>query len=737
MGYFFQNIRLIVISLNVLSLVLSAILSVYSFQLKRNKSAFAFGVLMAIFAVWSMLKLILIFNPVLSLLRPVSHIIFAISAFTPSIILYIVILQTQYPRWFRQAHVKYLFVIPFIQAILALTNGIHHLFVSAYFIDYIRDLPKFNYTAGELNFIFPLFLYSALLVSMVILLRNFFTGSKYFNRQVMFLFIGIALPALNDVLFWFGLTFIPGYRLTPEFFIFGNIFFAWALFGYRFLDLKPIARNLVVESLDEIIIITNSSNLVTDINSSGEVFFGIKLKDVIGKPFSDVFKHFREFSRILDTYKATSEICLDRNSTKNYFIVRQSSAEYSKDQPLAKILILQNITERKNDEIRLQEYALELERANALKDQSFRIIANDIRNPFQGLIGYSDFVLKNFEKLEAGKVQHIVGLMNETSKKGYNLLENILEWSRVQTETLDFNPGFSSLTKIAGAAVAVKAGAAADKNITITNHIVDDVEIFADSNMIYSVFRNLLSNAIKFNEIDGSITVCTSVSHAEQQVIVEITDTGIGIPDDALGHIFMLKNQVGNHVENSQGLGLLLCKEYIEKNGGAISIKSRVGEGTSVFFSIPFLPEKKYPAASGKLVPEEEEQDEHPTKYILPEAQWQRILNDLISLLEEEKVYKNHNFTISELASRINTNRTYLSQIINDTFNTNFSNLINDYRIKEAELQLSTNIDKLTMEAIAFECGFSSKSAFYTAFRKKKGKTPTEFLNLPESNKVI
>ncbi len=528
----------IVIALNLFSLVMSVLLSAYALRLRPNRTAVSFAVLMAIFALWSLLKLVLILNPTLPFLIVISVIIFTISSFASSIILYIIIIHTRYPRWFSAEHVKYLFIIPVIQALLALTNEFHHLFIRDYVITDSGALAFFRYDPGPLNIIFPLYLYLTIGLSLFILLRNLFTGSKYFNLQVMFLFIGIALPALNDILFWFGVSFIPGYRLTPEFFIFGNIFFAWALFGYRFLDLKPIARNRVVESIDEIIIIINNKKLLTDINKSGELFFGMKLNEVIGRPFSNVFESFPELSSVMDNFLATTEICLDRNSSTNYFIVRQSSAEYSNDQPLAKILILQNITERKNAEIQLRKYADELEKANALKDQSFRIIANDIRNPFQGLIGYSDFVLNDFEKLEAEKVKHIVGLMNETSKKGYNLLENILEWSRVQTETLDFNPRFSSLTKIARDAVEGQAENANDKNITITNHIVEDVEIFADSNMIFSVFRNILSNAIKFNEIDGSVTVSSSLSQEEQRVRVEISDTGMGIPEDVLEGIY-------------------------------------------------------------------------------------------------------------------------------------------------------------------------------------------------------
>ena len=720
----------IVIALNIFSLVMSVLLSAYAIRFRPNRKAVSFAVLMGIFAVWSLLKLILILNPTLSFLKITSVFIFTISSFTPSIILYIVIIHTRYPKWFRKDHIKYLFFIPIIQAFLSLTNEFHHLFIKGYSIVDPGILTFFRYEPGPVNFIFPIYLYSTIGLSLIILLRNLFSGSKFFNIQVMFLFIGIALPAINDILFMFGFSFIQGYRLTPEFFIFGNIFFAWALFGYRFLDLKPIARNSIVQSMDEIIIVINNKGLLTDLNSSGEVFFKLKLDEVIGKPSFTVFENYSELTDILKSTSVSDEICLVQHSKKNYFIVKQSFAEYFYDKPLVQILILRNITQRKNAEIDLKKYTLELEKSNALKDQTFQIIANNIRNPFQGLIGYSDFALHDFDKLNIEKIKHIIELMNETSKKGYNLLENILEWSRLQTETLDFKPGFSSLSKIAIEAVAAKADQSAVKNITITNNILDDFKIFADSNMIYSVFRNLLSNSIKFNKIDGTITVNSSVNLEEKKVIVEIADSGIGISQEVLSSVFKLKNKSsGSPSEPSNGLGLLLCREFVEKNGGTIHIESEAGSGTTVFFSVPFLADNELVGIQNKTVSDEGLPNGNPSKYALPQAHWKSILSRLIFLLEEEKVYKNQNLTINEFAALLNTNRTYVSQIINDTFQTNFCSLINDYRIKEAELMLAENNKKLKMETIAIESGFRSRSAFYAAFKKKIGKTPTEFIS--------
>ena len=723
----FQNFRIIVISLNVLSLVLSAILSAYSFQLRKNKSAFAFGLLMAIFAAWSMLKLIIIFNPVLSLVRPVSQIIFAISAFTPSIILYIVIFQTQYPGWFRQKHVRYLFVIPLIQVVIAVTNGMHHLLVKEYSIENIRNLPIFSYEPGVFSMFFQIYLFSALLISMFILLRNIFTGSRYSNWQAFFIFIAIALPAINDLQFVRGYSFIPGYKLTPEFFIFGNLFFAWALLRYRFLNLKPLAHDLVMKNIEDIILVFNSDHLINDINSSGVKFFGLNLKEVIGKPFETLFSHYSELSELVKTDFEMKEICLIRHHTSHYFIAKQSFVKHSGQENIATILILQNITERKKSELQLQKYALELEVSNGMKDKSFRIIANDVKNPFQGLIGYSDFVLSEFENLDDKKVKHIIELINATSKRGFTLLENLVEWSWIQTGTLGFNPGFNSLTAIAGEALTELKEISQNKNIVITNEIEDDVEIFADKSMIYSVFRNLISNAIQFNKVDGTISIRSVVKHHEKSVMIEVSDTGIGMTGEMVGKIFSISGDTtARQSDKGHGLGLLLCKEYVEKNGGTISIESKSGKGTVVFFSIPCLPEDEKNGSSDEKTSANQETKQKQIKYILPEAQWQILLRDMIYSLENEKIYRDPDVTVSKFALHLNTNRTYLSQIINDTFNTNFSNLINEYRLKEVEIQLNDNSNKLTIDAIALNSGFGSKSAYYAAIKKKRGNYPQD-----------
>jgi PAS domain S-box-containing protein len=687
---------------------------------------------MAIFALWSFVKLIMILNPVLSVVIPGSQFIFAISAFTPAIILYIVITHLNYPRWFKKSHAIFLFLIPLFQAFLALTNGIHHLFVKDYIIAYYGNLPEFSYEPGVMNFIFPVYLFGTLLCSLLILLRNFFTGSNYINKQVFLIFVAIMIPAINDILGWFDISLIPDYRLTPEFFIFGNLFFAWALIGYKFLNLKPLTRNLIIENIEDIIMVIDPEHRITDINKSGEIFFHLSLKDIIGKPISDHFNQFSELINFVYGESEIKEICLLHNHKNHYFIAKQSFVTYSAEQNLATVLILGNITERKEAEIQLQKYSHDLEVSNALKDKSFSIIANDIKNPFQGIIGYSNFIISEFEKLDPIEMKSIVYLMNQNSKKGYDLLVNLVEWSRFQTESLDFNPELTSLTDILQEALLEQSHDIHLKNIAVDNQISGEQIVFADRNMIYSVLRNLFSNAVKFNEINGRIAVSSEINSPNQKIRVTISDTGIGIPQELIGRLFNITNiPIQNHADKRHGLGLLLCKEYIDKNGGEITIESREGEGTKVCFSIPYLENIiKQEKFQLDLSSGDNDMDRKLTKYILPETQWVELLDKLIHLLEMGKIYKNRSLTINDIASLLNTNRTYLSQIINDSLNTNFSNLINEYRLKEADQQLKLSGKKLTMEAIALDCGFRSKSAFYVAYKKQRGCSPTGYSQL-------
>ncbi len=237
---------------------------------------------------------------------------------------------------------------------------------------------------------------------------------------------------------------------------------------------------------------------------------------------------------------------------------------------------------------KLQETNEQLTLLNATKDRFFSIIAHDLRNPFNVLIGFSELLLINQKKITEDKIQNYLRLINISSKSGYYLLENLLQWSRTQTGRISFDPALYKLATIIEETYKVLSGEAQQKEITLETFTDRNIMILADENMIKTVFRNLVSNSIKFTPVKGRITIY-AVEH-ESEVEITVADTGVGIPEENLKKLFRIDTAVstlGTAKERGTGLGLLLCKEFIEKHNGKIWVESIEGKGSNFKFTIP------------------------------------------------------------------------------------------------------------------------------------------------------
>ncbi len=243
--------------------------------------------------------------------------------------------------------------------------------------------------------------------------------------------------------------------------------------------------------------------------------------------------------------------------------------------------IIRDITKRKLAEE-------ELKSANATKDKFFSIISHDIRNPFGTITGLSELILTRLKKGEYGKVAEMAGLINETALHGEKLLTNLLDWSKSQRGKLSFMPVNFRLSDISSEVTALLQNNASQKNINLINSINPDTFIYGDKNMIKTVLRNLISNAIKFTKKGGSVTLKSETD--EKEVTVSIIDTGVGIEKKDYRNLFKLESNfhtAGTNNEQGTGLGLILCREFIEKNGGLINVESEVNKGSHFYFTVP------------------------------------------------------------------------------------------------------------------------------------------------------
>lgn len=251
---------------------------------------------------------------------------------------------------------------------------------------------------------------------------------------------------------------------------------------------------------------------------------------------------------------------------------------------------MRDITDRKKAELALKKSEAELKESNRTKDKFFSIIAHDLKNPFNSLLGFSDLLLKNHKKYDEEKREQAIELINDSSKNIFNLLENLLTWSRSQSDRITFSPQEIKVKTFIDEIVLLTQPTAKNKSIELLNGIKEDLSVYADKNMINTVLRNLITNAIKFTRKKGTVIVSATKIKKQDFIEISVKDTGIGIPKDRINDLFRLdknKSNPGTENESGTGLGLILCKEFVEKNKGRIWVKSKVDKGSKFIFTLP------------------------------------------------------------------------------------------------------------------------------------------------------
>lgn len=241
---------------------------------------------------------------------------------------------------------------------------------------------------------------------------------------------------------------------------------------------------------------------------------------------------------------------------------------------------------RLNDKLSESEY--NLKQALESKNKFFSIIAHDLKNPIGSFMHLTELLSLYYDKMSPQELKQIVASLDKAAKSTYDLLGNLLDWSRAQTNRLEFLPLIHSIKPIVDSIINNLKLQAENKHITLYNEVPEKISAYFDREMIVTVIRNLVSNAIKFTKPEGRVII-KAFAH-EDFVSISVEDTGIGIPDNQIDKLFRIDTKtttVGTASESGTGLGLLICHEFIEKNRGAISVQSELGKGSTFIFTVP------------------------------------------------------------------------------------------------------------------------------------------------------
>ena len=354
----------------------------------------------------------------------------------------------------------------------------------------------------------------------------------------------------------------------------------------------------VVDSLEDYAVLTTDEDLIINSwNSGAESIFKYSAKEIIGKHFKTIFtkEDIKKGIPGIEIHRATKE---GRAKDERWHLKKDKNIFYASGlvfplndenkNCIGFVKILRDLTDKKNAEVAIKKYLKELEELNIHKEKTLSVLSHDLRSPLTSMLASTTFLKSKFESLKPADALQMLDILHISTKNMLGMLNNLVEWARIKYAAEIFTPEVLNLRNYVFQVTENMHENAALKEIEVKNDIHSKIAVYADRKMLSSIIHNIVSNAIKYTPISGKITIDAKI--VKNKVVVEVKDTGIGMTAEVLekllsSEIHAPKTSITN--EDGAGIGLLLVKGFLEKNGGKISVKSQLGKGTSFYFSLP------------------------------------------------------------------------------------------------------------------------------------------------------
>jgi len=351
--------------------------------------------------------------------------------------------------------------------------------------------------------------------------------------------------------------------------------------------------NSILNNIGDPVFVKDDQSRLVIVNDAFSTIFSLSQEEIIGKTLAeDVSKKEQEIflkidKQVLeDGIENINEETLTIRGGKTRTISTRKTRFIDSEGKKYLVGVIHDITERKKSEVSLKESEQQLKELNTTKDKLFSIIAHDLRTPFTNIIGLTGLLIDN--SIDFEESEKYIKILNSSAKNTLILLDNLLNWAKSQTGQLIFKPEKIIISNVIQEIIALNKLHADTKSISVSYTSSNDLEVFADANMLRTVLRNLISNAIKFTNTGGHVNIKSILKN--NHVEISISDNGIGMNEEKHKFLFEIISNtttLGTANENGSGLGLVLCKEFVNKNGGTIWAESEEGKGSCFKFTLP------------------------------------------------------------------------------------------------------------------------------------------------------
>jgi len=567
---------------------ISLVLAVYSFHFRHSQGIMNFNLLMLCVTIYSFAyALELNSNTLAEALFWNKIEYFGISCI-PAFFLLFVLRYTHNDAWLGNKTIPLFFVIPAITLVMHWNTSQHGLFYHNVHLEPMVGLSVLVFERGFFYWLHIVYINIALLAGFIILFFSYRESQGYFRRQLKMLFLGVALPWIVFIFYIAGIG-PKGIDLNPFGFMLMGLVIGYGLFFQQFLEITPVAFSAIFRNMREGVIIFDAGKRITGFNPALTQYFPFIKEQWIGVSAANLPVILNPLKNLLENPAIDEiEFPCELNSGRKYFHAAISLLFDNRSRPQGYAIILFDITARKEAEEKLEESEKRLAQLNVTKDRILSVIAHDLRNPFNQVIGFSEVLLAQAGKYSEEKTREILGYIHVTSLKASQLLENLLQWVGAQTGRFSFVPEPVDINILLKENIAMLGGAAAGKNIRLVYSSGEQGIVFADRNMLEVIIRNLLSNALKFTGSGGMIE--TGCSSDDDGITVYVKDTGTGISQEQAERLFtqpLNETTKGTMGEKGSGMGLALCKEFVEQHHGRIWVESIPGKGSTFFFWLP------------------------------------------------------------------------------------------------------------------------------------------------------